>query len=157
MMTRLRPILLQVGVGLGILILACISIAIFPLSEQFAASNPQVAYMRGPVLALVIPCLICAWGVLILGFVLLERIRRNQVFVPQTVADLRRIGWLCFAAILPLTCLAIHTEKNVASSITNLYVYGLIAICFMLGNLFMLLGALFASAVSYKAEMDLTV
>ncbi len=46
-MTRLRPILLQVGVGLGILILACISIAIFPLSEQFAAANPQVAYMRG--------------------------------------------------------------------------------------------------------------
>jgi hypothetical protein len=156
-MNRLRTIIMQVGVGLGVMILLYLMAFSLEYSVGYAQNYPELAHMRGPVVFLVICALAAGTAILVLGFLLLERVRRNIAFAPQTVKLLRAIAWIFFGSVLPLLLLGIYTEANVASSITNLYVYGLMALAFMLGNLFMLLAALFQNAVSYKQEVDLTV
>ena len=72
------------------------------LSHDVARANPTITYMRVPVLLIAWSILACVLAALTLAFLLLERIRKDNIFEPQSVRHLRAAEMCAFTAILPL-------------------------------------------------------
>lgn len=157
MKTKVQTVIIEVGVVVGMLILIAIGAYLVPFSQEVASANPTITYMRVPVLIMGWSVLACGLATLVMAILLLERIRKDQIFEPKSVKLLQGIGWCAYVAILPLIALYIYTEMNVAGSITNLYVGLGMAVLFIIGLFFFMVASLFQKAVDYKEENDLTV
>ena len=157
MKTKFQTVVIEIAAVFGMILLIAIGAYLVPFSQEVASANPTITYMRVPVLIMSWSVLVCGIATLVMGILLLERIRKNRIFEPKSVKLLQRIGWCAYAAILPLIALYIYTEVNVAGSITNLYVGLGMAVLFIIGLFFFMIASLFQKAVNYKEENDLTV
>ena len=157
MKTKVQTVIIEVGVIVGMLLLIVIGAYLVPFSQEVASANPTITYMRIPVLIMGWSVLACGLATLVMAILLLNRIRKDQIFEPKSVKLLRGIGWCAYIAILPLIALYIYTEVNVVGSITNLYVMLGMAVLFIIGLFFFMVASLFQKAVDYKEENDLTV
>lgn len=157
MKTKVQTVIIEIAAVFGMLLLIAIGVFLVPFSQEVASANPTITYMRVPVLIMGWSVLACGIATLVMAILLLERIRKDQIFEPKSVKLLRMIGCCAYAAILPLIALYIYTEVNVAASITNLYVGLGMAIFFIIGLFFFMVASLFQKAVDYKEENDLTV
>ena len=145
------------GVGLMIPGFSLYMASMFPLSNLIAERNPDVAFMRIPVLIMIEAVIILFFICMILGEVLLVNIYRRKIFSKQSVQILKAMSWSFFFGILPMVALIIYTNQNVEGSITNLYLYIGIAIYITLGFLFLLFSELIQNAYEFKEELDYTV
>ncbi|NLC28997.1 MAG: DUF2975 domain-containing protein [Chloroflexi bacterium] len=157
MKIRVQTIIVEIGVIFAMLLTLGIGAYLVPFSNEVAKANPTITYMRVPVLVIAWGILACVLTALVLAFLLLERIRKNTVFEPQSVCLLRGIGILALVAIIPLMILFFYTKANVDGSITNLYVILGILAMIIVAVFFSLIAAMFQKAVDYKQEVDLTV
>lgn len=157
MTLRLKTILVTLGVLFLILLTLGSGFFLFLISGDFALSNPELAYMRFPVLLMAWAVLVCAIVAMVLGLLLLRSIFQEKVFELQSVRRLQGMGLCAFAAILPLAALYIYTLRNVPGSITNLWVMVGIVGLIVGGVFFFLVATLFEKVVQYKQENDLTV
>ena len=139
--------LLTVGVG------ACM----MPLSQDVAAANPTITYMRVPVLLIGWSILACVLAALVMALLLLERIRKDRIFEQRSVTLLKGMEISAFVSIIPMVILILYTRANVAGSITNLWVMLGILAMVVATTFFFMLASLFQKAVDYKEEVDLTV
>lgn len=157
MKIRAHTILLETGVVFAGLLTFGVGFLLVGLANDFARANPTISYMR-------LPVLLMAWGflafvltALVLAFLLLEQIRRDNIFQQKSVRLLKSLGICAFLSILPLGILFFYTRANVGGSITNLYVILGIFAMTLVGIFFFVVSALFQKAVDYKQEVDLTV
>lgn len=157
MKIRTQTVFLELGVFFTGLLTLGIGALMVQLSHDVARANPTITYMRVPVLLIAWSILACVLAALVLAFLLLERIRKDNIFEPQSVRHLKGLGMCAFTAILPLIILFFYTRANVAGSITNLYVILGIFAMVLIGIFFFLIAALFQKAVDYKKDVDLTV
>lgn len=148
-------------VGLGmlgiVLITLLISYNLIFFSHAVAKENPEVAYMRIPVLIiseLIIGLFLIAC---ILSFGVLLNYWKNRIFSKSSVV-LLRIMSLCFALIIiPCVVLIIYTMQNVGGSITNLWVNFGIVISFIAACIFALISNIVEQGLNYKEENELTI
>lgn len=157
MKTKVQTVVIEVAAVFGMILLIGIGAYLVPFSHEVASNNPTITYMRVPVLVMGWSVLACGLATLVLAILLLERIRKDQVFEAKSVKLLQGIGLCAYIAILPLIALYIYTEMNVVGSITNLYVMLGIAVLFVIGLFFFMVASLFQKAIDYKEENDLTV
>lgn len=157
MKTRIQTVIVEAGVVLAMLFTLAAGAYLIPLSHEVAGANPTITYMRVPVLLMAWAILACALAALVMAFLLLERIRKNQIFEQKSVSLLKGIGICALAAIVPMVILIIYTNAHVAGSITNLWVMLGIFAMVIAAVFFFLIAALFQRAVDYKEEVDLTV
>lgn len=157
MKIKVGTILLQVGVFFAGLLTLGVAAYMVVLSHDVARANPTITYMRVPVLLMAWAFLGCVLAALVLTFLLLKRIQRDNIFENESVRLLKGIGLCSYLAILPLVILLFYTAANVSGSITNLYVVLGIFAMILIGIFFYLIAALFQKAVDYKHEVDLTV
>ena len=157
MKTKVQTVIIEIAAVFGMILLIAIGVYLVPFSHEVASANPTITYMRVPVLIMGWSVLACGIATLVMAVLLLERIRKDQIFEPKSVKLLQGIGWCAYIAILPLIALYIYTEMNVAAFITNLYVGLGMAAVFVIGLFFFMVASLFQKAVDYKEENDLTV
>jgi len=157
MKTKVQTVIIEVAAVFGMILLIAIGVYLVPFSHEVASGNPTITYMRVPVLIMGWSVLACGLATLVMAILLLERIRKDQIFEPKSIKLLQGIGCCAYVAILPLIALYIYTEMNVAGSITNLYVGLGVAVLFIIGLFFFMVASLFQKAVDYKEENDLTV
>lgn len=101
--------------------------------------------------------LACAIAALVLGLLLLEKIRNDRVFEAKSVDYLNGMGTCALAAILPVIILIFYTQANITGSITNLYAGLGVFVLLFAATFFFLVAALFEKAVTYKQENELTI
>ncbi|NLJ70298.1 MAG: DUF2975 domain-containing protein [Clostridiaceae bacterium] len=148
-------------VSLGMLGIVLITIRIgFYLeifSHEVAIENPEVAYMRVPVLIIseiIVGLFLIAC---ILSFGVLLNYWKDRIFSKSSVIYLRIMS-LCFALIIiPCVVLIIYTMQNVAGSITNLWVMFGIVISFVAACIFTLISNIVEQGLKYKEENELTI
>lgn len=157
MSIRIKTIIIELGVIFLILYTLGVAAALVPLSQQTVASNPELAHMRVPVLIIVWAMLACAIAALVLGLLLLEKIRNDRVFEAKPVEYLNGMGICALAAILPVIILIFYTQVNITGSITNLYAGLGVFVLLFAATFFFLVAALFEKAVTYKQENELTI
>ena len=145
--------------GLIVLIIVSIiaGIMLRELSFDLARANPELTYLRIPVLVICY-VLICIFIVnLILAEFLLKRILMNSIFTESSVRFLKAISCLFMLGILPLAALFIITELNVSGSITQIYVILTAVLYLTAGLIFRLWANLIRDASYFKQEVDMTV
>ncbi len=101
-----------------------------------------------PTLVTVYFTAVLAYAAIVLLFVLLNCIRKGEVFTSKTVAILRAISWLFFAAALCYLILGIEFR-----------VFGMLIafVCAFLGMILRVVKNSFEKAAEIKAENDFTV
>lgn len=157
MKTKIQTIIVEIGVVLAMLLTVAVAAILFYLSFDVSLVNPTLTYMRVPVLIMAWSFLACLLAALIIALLLLESIRRDEIFEPGSVRKLKAIGNCALVAIIPLVALLFYTRAEVAGSITNIYVTLGIFAMLVVAVFFFLIAALFQQAVDYKQEVDLTV
>lgn len=154
---KLKTVIVQIGVVIMALCTVGGMLVLHAISYDFVREYPELAYMRVPVLSFGILFLIFVLMILVIAFLFLQRIRGGNVFETKSVKNLQAMGWITLATILPLIALYLYTERNVAGSITNLYVIVAVLMMAVMAVFFFLIASLFEQAVRYKEENDLTV
>jgi membrane protein implicated in regulation of membrane protease activity len=157
MKTRLQTIIVELGVIFAMLLTVGVGAYLVPVSHDVAAANPTITYMRVPVLLIAWSILACVLAALVMAFLLLERIRKDKIFEPQSVWLLKGIGLSALVAIIPMVILIFYTQAHVTGSITNFWVVLGIFALVIVAVFFFLIASLFQRAVDYKEEVDLTV
>lgn len=157
MKIRVQTVVVELGVIFAILLTLGLGSYLVSLSQEVARANPEITFMRIPVLIMGWSFLACVLAGLVLALLLLERIRKDSVFEPKSVNLLKGIGICALVAILPLLILLFYTVAHVVGSITNLYVILGIFVLIIAAIFVFLIAALFQKAVDYKEEVDLTV
>ncbi len=104
--------------------------------------------MYVPTLAAIYFTALLAYAAIVLLFILLDFIRKGEVFTSLNVACLRAISWLCFAAALCYAALSFHYSA----------IAPLIALaCAFIGTIIRVIKNAFEKAVEIKTENDFTV
>jgi hypothetical protein len=159
MKTKLKTLFLQASVIVALLLTVEAGFVAHLLSYELTKDNPGIAYMQMPVLFLVFLALGCVFSALVAAFILLERIRRGNVFEVTSVKILRVIGTLLLVAIAPLIAIFFYINAG-TPGITNITNYWIVlggGILLVLSIFIFLITTLFEQAVLHKQENDLTV
>jgi hypothetical protein len=145
--------------GLIVLIIVSIiaGIMLRELSFDVARANPELTYLRIPVLVICYVLISIFIVNLILAEFLLKRILMNSIFTESSVRFLKAISCLFMLGILPLAALFIITELNVSGSITQIYVILSAVLYLTAGLIFRLWANLIRDASYFKQEVDMTV
>lgn len=157
MKAKIQTIIVEIGLVLAILLTVAVGVGLYYLSFDVSMVNPELTYMRVPVLIMMWSFMACVLAALIIALLLLESIRKNKIFEPGSVRKLKAIGNCALVATIPLIALFLYTRAEVAGSITNVYVTLGIFAMLVAATFFFLIAALFQQAVDYKREIDLTV
>jgi len=157
MKIKIQTIIVEIGLVISILLTTIFGLMFYLFSFELSGANSTAAHMRVPVLLMGLGFLACLLAALIIAFLLMERIRKNNAFEARSVRLLRAIGTCALAAILPLVALFFYTRANVAGSITNIYIFLGIFVMVIASTFFFLIAALFQKAVDYKQKVELTV
>ncbi|WFF74102.1 DUF2975 domain-containing protein [Proteiniclasticum sp. QWL-01] len=146
--------------AMSVCILLCLYSYLFlwNLSKSFAESNPSIAYMRWPIL---IGCLIMLTGAL---FALLLGIRaaaqtEQKIFSQKTVRTLSWMGRslaVSTAAILGIWIYAL-TQLGDEVGLVGAYLMIFLVFFFTASSVMFFLRDLFARAVEFRTENELTV
>ncbi|MHC1785707.1 MAG: DUF2975 domain-containing protein [Christensenellales bacterium] len=130
---------------------------LFPLSQEVARANPNVAFMRLPVLLIAQGLLLLFLLACGLSLPLLIRVLRARIYARSAVRLLRGMG-LCFITMIPLFLgLILYTRAHVSGSITNLYCLLGAGLALVAGCILFLFAQVLAQGAHYKQEVDLTV
>lgn len=101
-----------------------------------------------PTLAAIYFTAVLAYAAIVLLFVLLNFIRKGEVFTSLNVACLRAISWLCFGAALCYAVLSIRYHA----------IAPIVALaCAFIGTIIRVIKNAFEKAVEIKTENDFTV
>ena len=136
---------------------------LFPLvtsiSHDMARWNPNIAYMRVPLLIMsyfVIATIIAA---LMSGLLLVIRSTHKNIFEHSTVKALLCMGNLFIFATIISVAMFIYSYSQIQGEVGLVGAYMNIAslILFLGANIMYFIASLFRKAVEYKEEYDLTV
>jgi len=156
-----RNCILTIAIMSGLIVLIIVSIIagimLRELSFDVARANPELTYLRIPVLVICYVLISIFIVNLILAEFLLKRILMNSIFTESSVRFLKAISYLFMLGILPLAALFIITELNVSGSITQIYVILSAVLYLTAGLIFRLWANLIRDASYFKQEVDMTV
>ncbi|NLV47126.1 MAG: DUF2975 domain-containing protein [Clostridiaceae bacterium] len=156
-----RNCILTIAIMSGLIVLIIVSIIagimLRELSFDVARANPELTYLRIPVLVICYVLISIFIVNLILAEFLLKRILMNSIFTESSVRFLKAISCLFMLGILPLAALFIITELNVSGSITQIYVILTAVLYLTAGLIFRLWANLIRDASYFKQEVDMTV
>lgn len=129
------------------------------MSHAYAASSPDLAHMRLPVLLLSMAAVLAVIAALALGLWLVIRSGRGTIFDRVTLRALAVMGHCFLAACLLLAAIVGYAYWHLQHEIGLVggYLMILLAAFFLGANILYFIRNLFAKAVEYKEENELTV
>lgn len=159
MTNRLAISTTRVVLGIGLVTCIALQVAVLPwMSGWVAHDNPEVAYMRWPVLALSVLGLLCVEVVLVAIWRLLGAVHASRIFDPQL------FGWvdwivcaLAAAALVSFVALLYLLEAGVGP--ITVPASALFATLVALGmmSLMVVMRALLHQATALRTEMDAVI
>lgn len=159
-MTNELPILtLRVVLGIGLAVCLTLQVVVLPwMSGSVAHDNPEVAYMRWPVLALSILGLACVDVVLVCIWRLLDAVQEARIFDPELFGWVDWIVWALAAAAIVSFVTLVYLLATAVGPIT-VPASALFATLAALGmmSLMTVMRALLHQATALRTEMDAVI
>lgn len=154
---KLLVVLIIPGMAIVMMLTLLAGAFMVGLSKEMAQANPDIAFMRLPVLMIAEAVLFLFLTACALSIPLLLRVYKSRIYGKSAIELLRLMGLAFFAMIPLLMGLILYTRAHVAGSITNLYCLLGAGIAFTAGCILFLFAHLIAQGADYKQEVDLTV
>lgn len=159
MVNRLLIVTLRVVLGIGLAVCLTLQVVVLPwMSGWMAHDNPEVAYMRWPVLALSIFGLACVDVVLVCIWRLLGAVQASRIFDPQLFGWVDWIVWALAAAAVVSFVALVYLLATAVGPIT-VPASALFATVTALGmtSLMAVMRALLHQATALRTEMDAVI
>lgn len=159
MMNGLPILPLRVVLGIGLAVCLTLQVMVLPwMSGWMAHDNPEVAYMRWPILALSILGLACVEVVLVCIWRLLDAVQTSRIFDPQIFGWVDWIVWALAAAAIVSFVTLVYLLATAVGPIT-VPASALLATVAALGmmSLMIVMRALLHQATALRTEMDAVI
>lgn len=158
-MKKVPSIILQITLSICILLFLGSLVLVYFLSEEFAKSSPEIAYMQYPILIL---CWLIILGIIValcLGVYLIQRSRKDNIFEKTTTTVLNMIGHCFGIGFLSSVGIYVYSYLCIGREVglIGVYILATILVTFTAAIVFYFIASLFDKAIEYKIENEMTV
>ena len=156
---RLPIVTLRAVIGIGLATCLTLQVVVLPwMSGWMARDNPEVAYLRWPVLALSILGLVCVDVVLMCVWRLLAAVQASRIFDPQMFVWVDTIVWTLGATAVISFVALVYLVVTAAGPITvpAVALFATVAALGMM-SLMIVMRALLHQATALRTEMDAVI
>jgi hypothetical protein len=124
---------------------------------HMAEESPDLAYLRWPLTAVSVFCVVCAQVVIVCTWKLLTLVKKDRIFTEDSLAWVDAIVWAIAAAWVVLAGVLLYVGLNADDPGTPLLLFLLVVGVAVVGLLMVVMRALLRQATTLRTDMEAVI